>query len=195
MNDELKELISKADCGDGAAQQELVKRGDEASKAGDHEQAAYLYKMAAMAYRIAASREGTLAGEASGKLWWKEQVLEMYRAWIAKYTRPLAPRINTLTRKQLADDASHHILGLRRDDKFRPLVRYLEEQLMNHDVDFCTGSTINRHIYYMAKQQSESFWDFKHDTDVRIVLDPICDEIMYRVEHPKPERKTAKRSR
>lgn len=38
MNDELKEIISKADRVDGTAQKELMKRGDDATRAGAHEQ-------------------------------------------------------------------------------------------------------------------------------------------------------------
>lgn len=178
MNDELKELVSKADRGDSAAQKELMKRGDDSSTAGDHQQAAYLYKMAAMAYRISEGRTSGILSDTARACARFATTIRLYDEWVKKYTRPLAPRINALTRKKLASDASSYILQLRNEEKFQSMVRYLEEKLMDHDVEFCTGSTLNKHMYYMAKPQADPFWDFKHDIDMRVVLDPICDEIM-----------------
>lgn len=47
----------------------------------------------------------------------------------------------------------------------------------------------------MTQQPSDPFWDFKHDIDMRVVLDPIADELMYRIENPVPVSKAAKRKR
>jgi hypothetical protein len=196
MNDELKALISKADCGDRDAQKELMERGDAASSAGDHEQAAFLYKMAAMAYRIAAWRGSTVDVKTTFEYRQVSWLLDQYRVWIAKYTKPVAPRFKMLVRKKMAYDASSSILALRKEEKFKPLVRYLEEQLASHGVEFCApGGTINRHICKMAEYLEHPFWHFIHGVDTRVVLDPISDEIMYRVEHPEAEPKTAKRKK
>jgi len=180
MNDELKALIGKADCGDSEAQKELMERGDAAGSAGDHEQAAYLYKMAAMAYRISAGRQGTLSAEADGRCTWMEVVLQLYREWIATYTKPVAPRINRL--KRIRGNFDRPILTLRRDGgKFSFMLRYLEKQLMEHDIEICApGGTINRHFYYMVNQH-EAFTGFMNDIDVRVVLDPIADEVLRQI--------------
>ena len=181
MNEELKELVSRADRGDNAAQKELMKRGDDAAAAGDHEQAAWLYKMAAMAYRIDAGRQAARASEAEWQWKWLEGVVQLYRDWIAAYARPLAPRINRL--KHYRGDFDHPILSMRRDGgKHTFMLRHLERLLLDRGMDICTGSTINRHFYYMV-QQREDYKDFMHTIDMRVVLDPIADEVMLRLEH------------
>ncbi|MGE3550052.1 MAG: hypothetical protein AB7I29_09180 [Geobacter sp.] len=182
MNNELKELISKADKGDSGAQRELMDCGDSAAAAGDHEQAAHLYKMAAMAYRIAVSRtNGTLADTAHTCARFA-RTIKLYDDWIRTYTRPRAPRINALKRRKLASEASSCILQLRRDKEYAPLVRYLEEKLDEHGIHFCApGGTINRHFYYMATQR-EDFLEFMHDIDLRVALDPLSDKILKMIE-------------
>jgi hypothetical protein len=183
MTDELKELISKADRGDGAAQKELMTRGDDVSSAGDHEQAAYLYKMAAMAYRIEVSRVGTRASEASGQSSWMDGVQQLYLEWIAAYTKPVAPRINRLNRHE--GDFDRPIMSMRREGgKYGFMLRYLERQLMEHDVEICTGAGINRHFYYMV-QQREGYKEFMNDVEMRVVLDPLADEVMRRCQSSK----------
>lgn len=184
MNNELKELVSKADQGDKNAQKQLMQLAQEKQDAGEYEEAAELFKLGAMAYRIAASFEGSLVDDEKMKSYSLEKIIQYYREWIVNYTHPVEPRINTLTREGLASEASSTILQLRRDEVFRGMVRYLEEQLMIHGVDLCTGSTLNRHLYHMVLQEND-FWKFMHDIDVRIALDPIADEIMKRsVEKP-----------
>lgn len=178
MGETIKELVSKADKGDTEAQRELMQRGDAASEAEDHQQAAYMYKMAAMAYRINASRVlGRLLDSSRNHA---EQLMTVhyYDAWIRDYTAPKAPRINELIEKKLAREASDCILSLRRDERFKGQVRYLESRLDEHGIHFCApGGTINRHFYAMVNQR-ENFTGFMNGTDVRVVLDPICDEVL-----------------
>lgn len=178
MTEELKKLISKADCGDNAARKELMKRGDDAGRAGDHEQAACLYRMAAMAYRIGEGRNSTKASKADRRCSWMEGVLLLYQEWIAVYTRPLTPRINRL--KRFKGYFDHSVFSLRREGgKFGFMLRYLERQLLEHDIEICTGATINRHFYYMV-QQREDFKGFMNDIEMRVVLDPLADEVLRR---------------
>ncbi len=178
MNDDLKELISSADKGSKQAQRELMQRGDAASEAGDHQQAAYLYKMAAMAYRMDATRiDGKLA-DATFNYARELMKVRYYDEWVKEYTTPKAPRILELTDKQLASEASSCILRLRRDKQFGGRVNYLERVLEEKGVYFCApGGTINRHFHAMINQRGD-FLEFMHDIDIRVVLDPICDEVL-----------------
>ena len=61
------------------------------------------------------------------------------------------------------------------------MLRHLERLLLDHDMEICTGSKINRHFYYMA-QQLDVYKDFLHDIDMRVVLDPIVDAVLLRLE-------------
>lgn len=178
MNQELNELISRADRGDNAAQQELMTRGDEAGKAGDHEKAAYLYRMAAIAYRINAGRISGVLSDTAGTCAWFARTIGYYDEWIKKYTKPVAPRINRLRRFKRIFDS--HIFAMRSDGgEFQAKVRYLERVLKKHDVEFCTGGRINRHFYYMVRQD-DYFKGFMNDIELRVVLDPIADEVLCR---------------
>lgn len=178
MTENLKELVSRADRGDGAAQQELMKRGDDAGKAGDHEQAAYLYRMAAIAYRIDAGRISGILADTANTCAWFARTIRYYDEWIKKYTKPVAPRINRLKRFKRNFDTPIHTM-MRDGGEYEAKVRYLEKVLMEHDVEFCTGSRINKHFYYMV-QQHEYFKGFMNDIDLRVVLDPIVDEVLRR---------------
>jgi hypothetical protein len=182
MTDELKVLISRADTGSREAQHELIQRGDTASEAGDHQQAAYLYKMAAMASRIAAGRNNSLAVEALGKQAYLQRVLYLYEDWSAAYTKPDEPRINMLRKMEctFSDDMTPEraIMTLRRSEgKWRFMVRYLEDQLTEHDVELCTGNTINRHFVRMVRR-ADYLGDMIDKVCFRVVLDPICDEVL-----------------
>lgn len=177
MNVELKELVSKADRGDTDAQRQLMDMAKEKESAGEYQEAAELFKLAAMAYRIAASRNSTQAAELGSACRWQEKVLQFYRDWIKNYATPVEPRINRFDKDSVSSEVGVFILALRRDEKFRDMVRYLEVELMKHDVEFCTGSMINRHFYYMAIQK-EFFKEFMHEIDMRVVLDPLSDEVM-----------------
>lgn len=178
MSDELKELISSADKGSTAAQRELMQRGDAASAAGDHQQAAYLYKMAAMAYRIEATRTDGKLTDATHNYVRELMKVRYYDEWVKAYTAPKAPRILELSEKKLASEASSFILRLRRDKHFGGRVSYLERVLAEKGVYFCApGGTINRHFHAMINQR-EDFIAFMHDIDIRVVLDPICDEVL-----------------
>ena len=178
MTDELKELVSKADRGDSAAQKQLMDMAQAKQAAGAFQEAAELFKLAAMAYRIGASRQSSQAAEAAGRCSWMEGVLELYREWIAAYTKPVAPRINRLKRHK--ENFDRPILSMRREGgKYGFMLSYLERQLMEHDIEICTGGTINRHFYYMV-QRREHFTDFMDDIDIRVVLDPLADEVMRR---------------
>ena len=178
MNEELKELISSADKGNTDAQRELMQRGDAASEAGDHQQAAFFYKMAAMAYRMDAGRIGGLLADAASAAGNFARTISFYEEWVAKYANPVPPRINELSEMKIAREASSCILSLRRDKSFFRKVQYLESKLAEHGKHFCApGGTINRHFYYMINQR-EDFIEFMHDIDIRIVLDPICDEVL-----------------
>lgn len=180
MSDELKKLISKADLGDSKAQKELMKRGDAASSAGDHEQAAFLYKMAAMAYRIAEGRTGGVLSDLARRCSWLSHSVKYYDEWIKKYTKPVAPRINRL--KRFKGDFDRPILTMWKgggEDGDR--LHYLQNKLREHDIEICApGGTINRHFYYMVHRH-EGFRDFMDDIDMRVVLDPICDEVVRRI--------------
>jgi len=182
MNDELKELISKADKGDSDAQRGLMDRGDSATAAGDHEQAAYLYKMAAMAYRISGSRTGSTLTDTAHTCARFARTIRLYDDWIKTYTRARAPRINVLKRRRMSGKASECILQLRRDKEYAPLVRYLEEKLDEHGIHFSVpGGTINRHFYYISEQR-ENLRGFMHDIDLRVALDPLSDKILKMIE-------------
>lgn len=175
MDDQLKELVSRADRGDAAAQKELMERGDQASSAGEHEQAAYLYKMAAIAYRIAGGRTSGILADTAHTCAWFAKTLGYYDEWVKKYTVPVAPRINRL--KEHKGNFDQPIGAMWREkDAYKTMLHYLQKKLMEHDIEICTGATINKHFYYMVNQR-EPFTEFMNDINVRVVLDPICDEV------------------
>lgn len=180
MDDSIKEIISKADRGDGAAQKELMDMGQEASGRGDHEQAAYLFKMAAMAYRIAASRSSGVLADTAQTCGRFATTIRYYDEWVKKYTRPLAPRINRLKRHK--GNFDRPILSMWREgSEFSRKLRFLEKQLFDRGIEICApGGTINRHFYYMVRQH-DAFKGFRDDIEIRVVLDPICDEVMERL--------------
>ncbi|MGD9686431.1 MAG: hypothetical protein AB7U43_05595 [Desulfobacter sp.] len=177
MGEDLKELISSADKGNTEAQRELMQRGDAASEAGDHHQAAYLYKMAAMAYRIDASRIGGILADMARQGALLSQTVSYYDQWAKKYTKPVAPRINRLKRHKGNFDVP--ILTMWREkNEYGRMLRYLENKLMRHGIEICApGGTINRHFYYMVHQR-ERYREFMNDVEFRVVLDPICDEVL-----------------
>lgn len=83
----------------------------------------------------------------------------------------------------------------REDGEFGHMLRYLEKLLSDHGVEWCApGGTINRHFYYMV-QRREDFREFMDDINIRVVLDPICDEVMRRLlsEDEPPKRTTRKK--
>ena len=177
MSDELKELISKADKGDSEAQRELMQRGDAASEAGDHQHAAYMYKMAAIAYRIDEARTSGMLSDTARTCARFAQTIRYYDDWIKKYTKPVAPRINRL--KHHKGNFDRPILTMWRDGgEFGKMLRHLEERLSEHGIEWCApGGTINRHFYYMV-QRRDDFRDFMDDIEIRVVLDPISDEVL-----------------
>lgn len=183
MDDQLEELVSRADRGDAAAQKELMERGDQASSAGEHEQAAYLYKMAAIAYRIEGGRTSSILADTTHSCAWLVKTVRYYDEWVKKYTVPVAPRINRLKEHKGNFDRP---IGAMRTEKgdYKTMLHYLKKKLMEHDIEICTGATINRHFYYMVNQR-EPFTEFMNDINVRVVLDPICDEVASRLEAEK----------
>lgn len=186
MTEELKELVSKADCGDYTAQIQLMEMAQEKQDAGFYQEAAELFKLAAMAYRISASRSGTQAAEATGRLWWQERVLNMYRGWIARYTNPLPSQMQELAASDLSK-VEHAFMQVYRlkDEVFEPLMRHLENELMARDVEMCApGGTMNRHFIYMLKGRdygNDFYKAFPNEVDIRVALDPIVDEVLKRL--------------
>ncbi len=189
MTEELKKLVSKADCGDNTAQKQLMEMAQEKQDAGSYEEAAGLFKLAAMAYRISSSRSGTQAAEATGKLWWQERVLTMYREWIARYTTPVPSRMPELTDCDLSE-VEHAFMQVYRlrNQVFGPLMRHLDNELMARDVEMCApGGTMNRHFIYMLKGRDygNDFYEaFPNEVDIRVALDPIVDEVLKRYRKP-----------
>jgi len=144
-----------------------------------------LFRLAAMAYRIAEGRTSGILADTARTCGRFAATIRLYDEWVKKYTRPVAPRINRL--KRFKGDFDGPVFKLLRDDgEFGSMLRHLENLLMDHDVEFCTGSTINRHFYYMV-QQRDPFWDFIHDIDMRVVLDPIADEVLRMLNNPDSE--------
>ena len=181
-----RNLTSEADRGSHDAQKRLMELGQQAQDAGDFAMAAKIFKDAAIAYRIAASRTGGLLADSNHNSAWLFLKTQYYEDWIKQYTQPSPPRIECL--RQHNGNFNHQIITMwRNEGKFRTMLRYLEKKLMEHGIEFCApGGTINRHFYHMVNQH-EAFTGFLNDIDIRIVLDPICDEVMDRIQGIKNE--------
>lgn len=194
MSDDLKELVSKADRGDESAQGQLMDMAREKESAGEYKEAAELFKLAAMAYRIASSRKGGLLADAYRSCAKFVRTIRYYDEWVKKYTKPLAPRINRLRNHKGTFDRP--ILSMwREDSEYCSMLHFLEDKLREHDIEICApGGTINRHFWAIT-QQREGFREFMNDIDVRIVLDPITDEVMKRMAADKSEYKSSARKK
>ena len=179
MRDCFEELINKADRGDREAQKEMIQCGDEASRAGEHEKAAFLYKMAAKACRMELERAHEQIVEARRESAWLQGVLQLYRDWVATYTKSVAPRINQLRHFKHESDGPISSL-FREGGKFEFIFNYLEQQLMNRRIQIDAGADINRQFHLLVTH-SEHFKALMHDTDMRIALDPLSDELLRRV--------------
>jgi len=147
MDDQYKDLSSRACKGDNDALHELFNLAQQYETDGNYQKSTEIFRDSAIAYRITASRNGTNAGSAESQVLWLEVKELIYQKWI-EYN-PDGLRELPYPASGITDEDIRHLVidQLLKEDTYMDTFRFLEESLADAGMKFSSpGGSFQRRL-------------------------------------------------